>query len=204
MSSSVQAIYVLIVLLPGFFSVALVELLTGIREKAPLRLTVRALALSFVVYVVYSILADCGYLPRLQVSVTQAASRTIPMAYPTVDLWGILALTGISLMASIVLSLAINKDWMRILRKIGLTQQSHDPQPWDGAFRLSGRRVLVKLSSGEKLIGWPKRMSSRDTRHSLSLQDAHWIREDGSISKIGADEFLITDGIEWVQLHKKK
>lgn len=88
MPNSIQAIYVLIVLLPGFFVVALVELLTGI-----------------------------------------------------------------SLLVSILLSLAINKDWMRLLRKIGLTRQSHDAQPWDGAFRLSNHWVLVKLGSGEKLVG---------------------------------------------------
>lgn len=194
----------MIVLLPGFFAVALVELLTGIREKAPLRLTVQALALSFVVYVVYSVVADSGYLPGLKVSVEPAASGTAPMVFPTVDPWGIVALTGISVLVSVILSLAINKDWMRLLRKIGLTQQSHDPQPWDGAFRISRHWVLVKLCSGEKLVGWPKRMSSRETKHSLSLQDAHWIREDGTTSKIGADEFLITGDIEWVQLHKKK
>ena len=204
MPSSVQAIYILIVLLPGFFTVTLVELLTGTREKAPLRLTAQALALSFVVYVVYSILAESGFLSGLQIAVKQATSGERLTMFPAVDMWGIVALSGISVVISVVLSLAINKDWMRILRKIGLTRQSHDAQPWDGAFRLPHHWVLVKLGSGEKLVGWPKRMSSRETKHSLSLQDAHWIRDDGTITKIGADEFLVTGDIEWVQLLKRK
>ena len=200
--SSIQAIYILIVLLPGFFVVAAVELLTGTREKVPLRLTIRALALSFVVYVVYSIFVESGFLPGLQVALKSGASGESQLMFPTVDIWGITALSGISLFVSVALSLAINKDWMRILRYIGLTRQSHDAQPWDGAFRLSNHWVLVKLGSGDKLVGWPKRMSSRETRHSLSLQDAHWIRDDGTMTEIGADEFLITGEIEWVQLLK--
>lgn len=204
MPNSIQAIYVLIVLLPGFFVVALVELLTGTRENVPLRLIVRALALSFGVYVVYSFFVDSGYLPGLQVTVKPVASNEHQLMFLSVELGGIIALTGISLLVSILLSLAINKDWMRLLRKIGLTRQSHDAQPWDGAFRLSNHWVLVKLGSGEKLVGWPKRMSSRETKQSFSLQDAHWIREDGTKSKIGAEEFLITGEIDWVQLHKKK
>lgn len=204
MPSSVQAIYILIVLLPGFFAVTLVELLTGTREKAPLRLTAQALALSFVVYVVYSILAESGFLSGLQIAVKPATSGESLTMFPAVDMWGIVALSGISVVVSVVLSLAINKDWMRILRKIGLTRQSHDAQPWDGAFRLPHHWVLVKLGSGEKLVGWPKRMSSRETKHSLSLQDAHWIRDDGTITEIGADEFLVTGDIEWVQLLKRK
>ena len=204
MPSSIQAFHILIVLLPGFFVVAAVELLTGTRERVPLRLTVRALALSFVVYVVYSIFVESGFLPGLQIAMKSGADGESQLMFPTVDIWGITALSGISLFVSIALSLAINKDWMRILRKIGLTRQSHDAQPWDGAFRLPHHWVLVKLGSGDKLVGWPKRMSSRETKHSLSLQDAHWIRDDGTVTKIGADEFLVTGDIEWVQLHKKK
>lgn len=204
MPNSIQAIYVLIVLLPGFFVVALVELLTGNRENVPLRLIVRALALSFGVYVVYSYFVDSGVLPGLQVSLKPVISDEQQLMFLSVNWEGILALSGISLFVSVILSLAINKDWMRIPRKLGLTRQSHEARPWDGAFRLSNRWVVIKLDSGEKLVGWPKRMSSRDTEHSLSLQDAHWIREDGTTSKIGADEFLITGDIEWVQLHNKK
>lgn len=204
MPNTIQAIYVLIVLLPGFFVVALVELLTGTRENVPLRLIVRALALSFCVYVIYSLGVDYANLPGLQVTVKPVASDEHQLIFLSVELGGIIALSVISLLVSLILSLAINKDWMRFPRKIGLTRQSHDAQPWDGAFRLSNHWVLVKLGSGEKLVGWPKRMSSRETKHSLSLQDAHWIREDGTTSKIGADEFLITGEIDWVQLIEKK
>ena len=144
MPSTIQAIYILIVLLPGFFIVATVELLTGTREKVPLRLTVRALALSFVVYVVYSIFVESGFLPGLQIAVKSGTSGESQLMFPTVDIWGITALSGISLFVSVALSLAINKDWMRILRK------------------------------------------------------------NGTITRIGADEFLITGEIEWIQLHKKK
>ncbi len=204
MPSTLQAIYILIVLLPGFFIVAFVELLTGTREKVPLRLTVRALALSFVVYVVYAICVDIGFFPGILVTSNAVVSGENQLMFPSVDIGGIVALSGISIFISIALSLAINNDWMRFLRKMRLTRQSHDAQPWDGAFRLPNHWVLVKLGSGDKLLGWPKRMSSRETKHSLSLQDAHWIRDDGSTTKIGADEFLITGEIEWVQLHRGK
>ncbi len=204
MPSSIHAVYILIVLLPGFFVVALVELLTGTRESAPLRLTVRALALSFVVYIIYSILVEFGLLPGLHVTIKPVATGENQLMFLSVNIGGILALSGISILVSLALSLAINKDWMRIPRKFGLTRQSHDAEPWDGAFRLSNHWVLVKLGSGDKLVGWPKRMSSRESKHSLSLQDAHWIRDDGTITNIGAEEFLITGDIEWVQLHRTK
>ena len=103
MPSSVQAIYILIVLLPGFFTVTLVELLTGTREKAPLRLTAQALALSFVVYVVYSILAESGFLSGLQIAVKPATSGESLTMFPAVDMWSIVALSGISVVISVVL-----------------------------------------------------------------------------------------------------
>ena len=54
------------------------------------------------------------------------------------------------------------------------------------------------------MIGWPKRMSSREDKYSLSLQNAAWVRDDATLVEIDTDEFLITGDIDWVQFLKKK
>ena len=204
MPSSVQVIYMLSILLPGFFVLILVELLTGLREKTPLRLTVKSLALSYIVYVVYSFLNETFSFPNISIVVEQSTTGENRFLPPSVDIKGVLALFSIAVLLAIIISLAINRDWMRILRRVGLTQQSHDAHPWEGAFRSRQHWVMVKLGNGDKVLGWPKRMSGRETQYSVSLQDAHWIREDGAKTKIGVDEFLVTGDIDWIQFHKRK
>lgn len=207
MPNSIQAIYILIVLLPGFLVVTIVELLTGVRVKESHRFIVQALASSFAVYVIYLLLVGVFSLPDISVVATPITSgeknSSLPSLVLSVDPLGVLILFFFSVLLAGVLSLVINKDWMRILRKLGLTRGSHEAQPWDGAFRSTQHWVIVKLGNGEKVLGWPKRMSSRETQYSLSLQDAAWVRNDGTLVEIDTDEFLITGDIDWVQFHKR-
>ena len=208
MPNSIQAIYILIVLLPGFLVVTIVELLTGMRVKEPHRFIVQALASSFAVYVIYLLLIKMFSLLDISVVANPVTSgeknSSLQSLVLAVEPVSVLILFFFSLVLAVVLSLAINKDWMRILRKLGLTRGSHEAQPWDGAFRSTQHWVIVKLGNGEKVLGWPKRMSSRETQYSLSLQDASWVRNDGTLVEVGTDEFLITGDIDWVQFHKKK
>ena len=208
MPNSVQAIYILIVLLPGFFVVTLVELLTGVRAKETHRFIVYSLGLSVVVYVIYLLFVKEFSLPDISVVAKSITSDekgpSLQSFVLPVDPLGVLILFVLAIALVVVLSLAINKDWMRVLRKFGLTQQSHDAQPWDGAFRSTQHWVLVRLCNGETVLGWPKRMSIRGDKYSLSLQDTAWVRNDGTILEIGSDEFLITGDIDWVQFVKKK
>ncbi len=208
MPNSIQTIYILIVLLPGFLVVTIAELLTGMRVKEPHRFIVQALASSFAVYVIYLLFVKMFSLPDISVvakPVTSGEKNPLLQSLVlSVEPLGVLILFFFSMVLAVVLSLGINKDWMRILRKLGLTRGSHEAQPWDGAFRSTQHWVIVKLGNGEKVIGWPKRMSSREDKYSLSLQDASWVRSDGTLVEIGTDEFLITGDIDWVQFHKKK
>ena len=208
MPNSIQAIYILIVLLPGFLVVTIVELLTGMRVKEPHRFIVQALASSFAVYVIYLLLIKMFSLLDISVVANPVTSgeknSSLQSLVLAVEPVSVLILFFFSLVLAVVLSLAINKDWMRILRKLGLTRGSHEAQPWDGAFRSTQHWVLVRLSDGKTVLGWPKRMSSREDKYSLSLQNAAWVRNDGTLVEIDTDEFLITGDIDWVQFLKKK
>lgn len=65
MPNSIQAIYILIVLLPGFLVVTIVELLTGMRAKENHRFIVYSLGLSVAVYVVHVFLSKELSLPDI-------------------------------------------------------------------------------------------------------------------------------------------
>ncbi len=208
MPNSIQAIYILIVLLPGFLVVTIVELLTGIRAKENHRFIVYSLGLSVAVYVVYVFLSKELSLPDinevLKSLISNEKGSSLQSSVLSMGPWSFLLLFFLVIAFAVVLSVAINKDWMRILRKLGWTRGSHEAQPWDGAFRTNQHWVLVRLSDGKTVIGWPKRMSSREDKYSLSLQNAAWVRNDTTTVEIGTDEFLITGDIEWVQFHKKQ
>ena len=208
MPNSVEAIYILVVLLPGFLVVTIVELLTGMRSKEVHRFIVYSLALSFAIYAVYSLLVKKFSLPDISVvakSVTSdEKSPPLQSFMLSVDLVNILVLFVLAIALAVLLSLAINKDWMKILRKFGLTQQSHASYPLDRVFQLKKCWVLVKLCNGDMVQGWPKRMSSNEGKYSMSLLHPFWIRNDAKYVDMDIDEFVITGDIEWVQFLKQK
>ena len=208
--NSVEAIYILMVLLPGFLVVIIVELLTGMRSKEAHRFIVYSLALSVAIYVIYLFLLKVLLLPDIineTLKLIKADEKnSVPQSFElSLDqVSSILVLFGLAIALAVLLTLAINKDWMRILRKSGLTQQSHDAHLLDKAFRLKKHWVLVKLCNGEMIQGFPKRMSSHEGKYNLSLENPFWIHNDGKAVDMNIDEFLITGDIEWIQFKEEK
>ena len=98
------------------------------RVKEPHRFIVQALASSFAVYVIYLLFVKMFSLPDISVvakPVTSGEKNPLLQSLVlSVEPLGVLILFFFSMVLAVVLSLGINKDWMRILRKLGLTRGS--------------------------------------------------------------------------------
>lgn len=153
MPSSVAALQILLILLPGFASAYFVQLIAIRARQNDLDKVIEALLFSFLIYVSNSLIHR-GQLP---VTFSHNAQGDAIDFHPGNLLW----LTGLSLFFGVAMAAYVQWDGTRLWRKLNLTERTSRNSIWNDAFQdvrqtvdpSLGTFVQVELKDGRSVMG---------------------------------------------------
>lgn len=179
MPTTVVALEILLILLPGFSAAYIVQLFAIRTKQSDLEKIIEALLFSFLIYVSYGLIRH-GAMP---VTVLHSSQQDALQFHRVNLLW----LTGLTLLFSLLMILYVNKDGAQWFRRIGLTDNSSRTSIWNDTFQdiqqqvdpEAGSIVQVELEDGRRVMGVVRLYSGTADECSVFLQDAQWVDDDG-------------------------
>jgi hypothetical protein len=217
MPTSLVALEIFLILLPGFAAAYVVQQLATRRTQSDLERVIEALLFSFVIYVCFAG-ANHGKLPfslqKQPAAPTQSGSgatapgnnnATAP-AKATADdddtgqtiVWaprdlGLLA--GITFAFAILAIVYINHDGNRLFRRLHLTERTTRSSIWTDIFESEAGQeqvVQVELPGGRSILGVLLYYSDDAEDSSLFVTKASWVTADGDQIPIPGQGILLT------------
>ncbi|HEX4284970.1 MAG TPA: DUF6338 family protein [Terracidiphilus sp.] len=190
MPSTLLALQLLLILLPGFSAAYVVQALATRRQQSDLERVIEALVFSFVIYVCY-IPINGGRLPfSIAHDASGKSEDTVLWQLP--QLAWLVAVTA----AFTVLSVAYARiDGNRLLRLISLTERTTNNSIWNDIFEHEAtpdQIVQVELGDKRSVLGVLLYYSDAAEDCSLFLMQASWVGEDGSTIPIPGQGILLT------------
>jgi hypothetical protein len=194
-----EALSLLIFLLPGFLSMAIIDMLTPGRKRDNLQRIINALIFSLLIYAIYFLIFD-NY-PITPIKKNIQPDKDILINLPRLNL-GILIV--ISLAIPLIMGYLIRKDLhMKFLRWLKVTDRTSRSNVWFDVFTDKKSYVIVNFQDGRRLFGWPEYFSDDPRDQTIFLCHASWIKEDGQTVVLDNKGILVTpnepiDTIEFV------
>jgi hypothetical protein len=193
MPGKVEALGILLVLLPGFAAAYLVQLLAARHKQSELDKVVEALIFSLFLYLFT--LPFFGYgLPIAW----HPADEKHPDVWQVFIVWPhLLALAFLALVLGAIYAASINHNWLTApFRWLRISERSARSSVWNDVFSDIEGFVQVGMSNGRSVIGWLRRYSDEDEAHVLFLEEAAWIDSEGNESPINGPGILLTKNSE--------
>jgi hypothetical protein len=186
---SLEALAVLIVLLPGFLAARLVQSFANRNKQSDFDKVIEALVYTFVIYLVYSL---WGHGLPIDWKVTKDATD---VEHYLVEFHSarLLSIGGIAIGLAILAITDANHDLSgKLLRFFRLSRHTTRPTIWSDSFHEYGGAVQVELKDGRQVIGWLSRYSSDPQESALFLSHAHWLDDEGEEIPIPGKGILLT------------
>jgi Family of unknown function (DUF6338) len=181
-------------LMPGFLTAWVVYGLTTYTKPSQFERVVQALIYSFIVNALVSMFG------RLALAIGEIAA--IGVWDKSADLiWS----TSVALILGLVLSYYMRNDSFFILaRRLRLTSRTPYPSEWYGAFATKPRYVVLHISGGRRISGYPSEWPTEPQVGHFRLTDAAWIEDDNSEISLDADESILIEAkqVEMVEILK--
>lgn len=199
MPTSLVALEIFLILLPGFAAAYVVQQLATRRTQSDLERVIEALLFSFVIYVCF-VAVNRGELPF---SVRRGAGDTGDTIVWNPGHLGILA--AITFAFAIVAVLYINHDWNRWFRRLHMTERTTRNSIWTDIFESEAGQeqiVQVELSGNRSVLGVLLYYSDDPSESSLFVTKASWVTADGDQIPIPGQGILLTkeSGIRSISL----
>lgn len=172
--STSDVIATLTFLLPGFISAWILYALTSFPRPGEFERVVQALIFTVVIQV-----AVLG----VQHSAYMIGSRWAawgPWTKDTAVLWSLIVAVVFGLFATY----CTNNDLIhRYLRKFQITLEMSYPSEWYGSFSQNPVFVVLHLTGGRRIYGWPVEWPSAPHKGHFSLELAEWLVEENGQNK---------------------
>ncbi len=192
MPQGVQALLVLLILLPGFVSARIARMMSARSPMSELERITEALIFSFFTYVIYLVLFG----PRLPLEWHADANVSVHYAVQVFRL-RVFFLGIFSIVLGLGWGYVKGHDLLlKVLRKCKLTQRTSRESVWNDVFVSLSGTVQVGLADGTSATGWLGRYSDTGEERALFLEKASWIAEDGTTTQIPGSGLLLTEKSE--------
>lgn len=190
MPSTLLALQLLVILLPGFAAAYVVQALATRRQQSDLERVIEALVFSFVIYVCY-LPINSGGLPFSIVHDSSGKSEDT-VVWQLQQLVWLVAIAAAFTLLSVVYA---RIDGNRFLRLIKLTERTTNNSIWNDIFEHEATRdqiVQVELGDKRSVLGVLLYYSDAAEDCSLFLKQASWVEADGSTIPIPGQGILLT------------
>lgn len=182
---SSETISILRVLAPGFIAAWILAALTVDRKQSELQKVVQALIFSFIAQ---ALLITIKFL-------LEFVGRKVALGEwnPSVELvWSLIS----GCLLGVLLAGIVNSDRLfRVLRFLRLTKQTARPSVWYSAFSDHPAYVVLHVSDGRRIFGWPIEWPSVSGEGYIRLSEASWLTSDDDGSpktvELESDEFVL-------------
>jgi Family of unknown function (DUF6338) len=197
MPQGVQAFAVLLLLLPGFLSARIVQMMCARPKQTELDKIVEALLFSFLTYLLFA--ATLG--------------TELPLSWSArFDQLGthyILEIRRLRLALLALYAVVLGLGWawivnhdslLKWLRKGRFTQRTSRISVWNDIFHTLGGTVQIGLKDGRMVRGWLRCYSDEAEDSTFFLEAATWIGEDGADYPVNGPGILFTKecGVQFV------
>jgi hypothetical protein len=187
--TSLVALEIFLILLPGFAAAYVVQQLATRRKQSDLERVIEALLFSFVIYVCF-VAVNGGKLPF---HVQKGSGDTGDTIVWNPGHLGVLAV--ITFAFALLAVLYINHDWNRWFRRLHLTERTTRNSIWTDIFESEAGQeqvVQVELSGGRSILGVLLYYSDDPDDSSLFVTNASWVTADGDQIPIPGQGILLT------------
>jgi hypothetical protein len=179
---SKEIIQILIYLLPGFVAAWLYYGLTSFPKPSQFERIIQALVFTVLI--------------QFATSVLKWILLTIGKYVSCMGVWnddtGLVASVVIAFLFGLTFCKYSNNDKIHnILRKLKITQSTSYPSEWYGAFAENPTYVVLHLTDGRRLYGWPLQWPSQPNSGHFSMAQAEWLTDNGSIVLDNVGSLLI-------------
>jgi hypothetical protein len=182
-------------LMPGFLTAWVVYGLTTYTKPTQFERVVQALIYSFIVNAVVAVMER-----------TLLFAGTVALKLGVWDKSAELVLsTIVALALGLVLSYFMRVDsFFKLARRLNLTNRTPFPSEWYGAFAGKPRYVVLHLSGGRRISGYPAEWPTEPLIGHFRLTDAAWINNDNSETVLEVDDSILIEAkqVEMVELLK--
>lgn len=189
MPTSLVALEIFLILLPGFAAAYVVQQLATRRMQSDLERVIEALLFSFLIYVCFAA-AEGGVLPF---SVRKGSGETGDTIVWNPAHLGVLA--GITFGFAVLAILYINHDGNRLFRRLRLTERTTRSSIWTDIFESEAGReqiVQVELPGNRSVLGVLLYYSDDPDENSLFIAKASWVDANGDQIPIPGQGILLT------------
>jgi hypothetical protein len=194
MPGKVEALGILLLLLPGFTCAYICQHLSVRRTRSELDKVVEALLFSFLLYL--------GTWPFFGYSLPVSWHVGPDGAYQIYPHYSqLLVLLIASIVLGILYAANINHNWLlTFLRWCGVTERTARISVWTDIFQTLTGFVQIKLKDGRLVMGWLRDYSDDPEDRAVFLEQAAWVLEGGKLEPIDGPGILLTkeSGIETV------
>lgn len=183
-----QSLGALLILLPGFLTAEIVRTLATRAPLTQFEKIVQAFIYSLLVYVCFT-----GLKGKFPVSI-RTESVAAPQRY-TIEpqFWPLVELVAVATILGFVVAGLMNRDIpFSLLGRWGWTQRTFRISVWNDTFHTFGGYVEVDLADGRHIIGWLRFYSDTPDEASVFLEDAAWLKEDGTQLSVPGPGILLT------------
>ena len=173
MNLTVEALNILLLLLPGLLAGQIFYSFFRLDDIAVSRRMLDALLFTFIIYLLVSVFATWEPLAQVDqsqngLSYTFSASQTV--------IW--LSLAGVVFVPIIVGFFYFNDYVHLCLRKLKITTKTSRANTWNDAFLTQNRFVIITLKDGRRIRGYPTMFSTDPEEGFIYLYNPAWVNDE--------------------------
>jgi hypothetical protein len=188
MPTSLEALRIFLLLLPGFVSMKISDALRARHERADLAFIIDSLVFAFVNLAIFSVLVRWLYMEADQMLATLGFAAVSTTVAGGVNLASYISRASVGLLClSVVTGLLhhpLRKGFYWLMLRARLTGSTGRPNVWQDTFLTHSRQwVRVYLEDGRIAQGWPTYFSDGE-KTELFLSNVTCYRPDGTSEKL--------------------
>lgn len=187
MNVTTETLTLFLLLTPGFISSAVLNAIVVRKPQDTLTNIVEALVFSFLIY---ALLAP--FFGGSPVRLHTEKIGEITVYRPDVDPIALLSAVGLAIIFALLVGGSITNDLhMAVLRKLRLTARTARDNTWLDIFIDQKRYVIVMLTDGRRIFGWPQYFSNDPEEGLLYLFEPAWVDEEGNYTDLDVHGLLL-------------
>lgn len=168
-------------LLPGFVAAWVLYALTSHLKPSQFERVVQALIFSYLIQVLVAVEQEALLFAGRWISFGQWSDRADLVAS---------ALTAIAF--GLIGAHCVNNDILyRAGRRLRITKRTSHPSEWFNALNVRPRHLVLHLSGGRRLIGYPAQWPSEPTVGHFEVVDAAWLGDGNELTELPQTESLL-------------